>query len=81
VRYFPGGKSALEEECSKEKSLVNVSAFDPVMSDPAFEARVPVGRLNPWAVPNRKARRAAKYLGTSIFLIRPMAAPIVLLLA
>jgi hypothetical protein len=39
------------------------------------------GGLEPRTAARRSARRAAKYLGTSIFLIRLIAAPIVLLLA
>jgi hypothetical protein len=39
------------------------------------------GKLTGRNVPSRMARRAAKYLGTSTFLIRLIAAPLILLLA
>jgi hypothetical protein len=76
-----GGASALEAECSNEKSFVNFDAFSPAPAGSAAAAAGPLGRLSPRMDPKRKARRAAKYAGTSLFLIRLMATPLVLLLA
>jgi hypothetical protein len=45
------------------------------------DTSVPFGKLTGRKVPSRMARRAAKYLGTSIFLIRLIAAPLVPLFA
>src|ERR1700729_593891 len=75
VDYSLAGIIATGEECSMEKSSTNfaAAAFVPAGATPA----APCGRIAGKPAPRRIARRAAKCLGTSIFLIRPIVAPVV----
>jgi hypothetical protein len=70
-----------EEECSSEKSLLNSEAFAAALTESISEYPVASGSVTGWTAANLMARLAAKCLGTSIFLVRFIAAPFVLLLA
>jgi hypothetical protein len=71
-RLFAGAGDTPDEECSRERSATKPETFAPVPRGRISDTPVASGRLTD---------RAAKYFGTSIFLMKPIAPPVVLLLA
>jgi hypothetical protein len=73
--------SQLFDEGCAEESLLSFAALTRAAVASISDTPIPFGKFTGRKVPSRMARRAAKYLGTSTFLIRLTVTPLVLLLA